>query len=100
MEVFNMIGVKVRYEITDVNLKISNVTPREEEKSYVLIKVSDENNNEIVFALSHEKAEYLENELYEANRRWKEHSSYVSTQHVKDAINEQVFLHNDDHISH
>jgi hypothetical protein len=92
-----MIEMKVRYEFTDVNLKISNVTPREAEESYVLIRVSDED-NEIVFALSHEKAEYLENELYEANRRWKEHSSSGSTQYVKDDANEQVMIH--DQFSH
>jgi hypothetical protein len=83
-----MIEMKVRYEFTDVNLKISNVTPREAEESYVLIRVSDQD-NEIVLALSHEKAEYLENELYEANRRWKEHLSAASTQHIKDDSNVQ-----------
>jgi hypothetical protein len=86
-----MIGMKVRYEVSDVNLKISNVTPRDAE-SYILLTASDEQNNEIVIALSHEKAEYLENELYEANRRWKEHSSATSTQHVEDDTDEQVFL--------
>jgi hypothetical protein len=69
-----MIGMKVRYEIGAVNLKISNVTPRDAE-SYVLLTAADEASNEIVFALSHEQAEHLENELYEANRRWKEHSA-------------------------
>jgi hypothetical protein len=92
-----MIETKVRYEFTDVNLKISNVTPREAEESYVLIRVSDED-NEIVFALSHEKAEYLENELYEANRRWKEHSSAGPSLHVKDDTNEEVSSH--DQFSH
>lgn len=66
-----MIGMKVRFEITDVNLKISNVTLPKAEDSYVLLTASDENKNEIVFELSHEQAEYLENQLYEANRRWK-----------------------------
>jgi hypothetical protein len=94
-----MIEMKVRYEFTDVNLKISNVTPREAEESYVLIRVSDED-NEIVFALSHEKAEYLENELYEANRRWKEHSSAASTQHVKEDTDEQYMTHDYDQFSH
>ncbi|MDB5055997.1 MAG: hypothetical protein JWM44_4047 [Bacilli bacterium] len=92
-----MIETKVRYEFTDVNLKISNVTPREAEESYVLIRVSDED-NEIVFALSHEKAEYLENELYEANRRWKEHSS-SSIQNVKDDADEQILSHHHDQFS-
>lgn len=75
-----MIGMKARYEITDVNLKISNVTLPKAEDSYVLLTASDEKNNEIVFALSHEQAELLENELYEANRRRRIHSFTASTQ--------------------
>jgi hypothetical protein len=66
-----MIGMKVRYEISDVTLKISNVTLPKAEDSYVLLTASDEHRNEVVFALTHAQAERLENELYEANRRWK-----------------------------
>jgi len=64
-----MIAMKVRYEIVDVDLKISNVHPRDME-SYVLMTASD-GINEIVFSLSHEQAEHLQNELYETNRRRK-----------------------------
>lgn len=64
-----MIGMKVRYDILDVDLKISNVSPRDVE-SYVLMTASD-GISEIVFTLSHEQAEQLENELNEANRRWR-----------------------------
>jgi hypothetical protein len=93
-----MIGMKVRYEITDVNLKISNVTPREAEESYVLIRVADETNAEIVFALSHEQAEHLENELNEANRRWRMHSSST----IRNLENEpdDEYEQNSDHFSH
>jgi hypothetical protein len=70
-----MIGMKVRYEIGKVSLKISNVTLPNAEDSYVLLTAADDNKNEVVFALTHEQAQYIENELYEANRRWKEHSS-------------------------
>ncbi|PZE22592.1 hypothetical protein [Paenibacillus xerothermodurans] len=66
-----MIGMKVRYEITAVNLKISNVNPREAQEGYVLLTASDDNDNELVFALSHQQAEYLEGELHETNRRWR-----------------------------
>jgi hypothetical protein len=69
-----MITMRVRYGLQDVNLKISNVNPPEHE-SYVLLTAADEDNNEISFALSHEQAELLENELFEANRRWKMTSS-------------------------
>jgi hypothetical protein len=71
MEVLKMIGMKVRYEISDVTLKISNVTLPKAEDSYVLLTALDEHRNEVVFALTHAQAEHLENELYEANRRWK-----------------------------
>jgi hypothetical protein len=64
-----MIGMRVRYEISNVNLKISNVTLPRAEDSYVLLTATDEHRNEVVFALTHDQAEHLENELYEANRR-------------------------------
>jgi hypothetical protein len=92
MEVREMIGMKVRYEITDVNLKISNVTPREAEESYVLISVADDNDNEVVFALSPNQAELLENELYEAHRR---RMAYTSPHHVV-----RGFEQTDDQVAH
>ncbi|WP_199615588.1 hypothetical protein [Paenibacillus alkalitolerans] len=95
-----MINMKVRYEISDVNLRISNVTLPNAEDSYVLLKASDEQNNEVAFALSHEQAQYLENELYEANRRWK---TALSAQKAEKATNESVeadFNNNEDQFTH
>jgi poly-gamma-glutamate capsule biosynthesis protein CapA/YwtB (metallophosphatase superfamily) len=87
-----MIEMKVRYELTDVNLKISNVTPRESEESYVLIRLADDKNNEIVFALSHDQAEHLESELYEARRR------RISSAYPHQVV--QGFGQNDDKFAH
>jgi hypothetical protein len=92
VEVFYLIEMRVRYEITDVNLKISNVTPREAEDSYVLMRVADDKNNEVVFALSHEQADHLENELYEARRR---RISSATPHHVVHG-----FGQNDDKLAH
>ncbi len=88
-----MIEMKVRYGLSNMDLKISNVTPRETQDSYVLITAYDENNNEIAFALSHEQAERLEIELYEANRRWREHSANMSIQYAEPGTesNERMF---------
>jgi hypothetical protein len=95
-----MIEMKVRYEVSDVNIKISNVTPRDAE-SYILLTASDAHNNEIVFALSPNQAEYVENELYEANRRRKEHSSAASTKPSVNLTNElQISESNLDQVSH
>jgi hypothetical protein len=66
-----MDGMKVRYEIKNMYLKVGNVT-RDSKDSYVLLKAFDENNNEIVFELSHEQAGFLEDQFYAANRRWEE----------------------------
>jgi hypothetical protein len=63
-----MIGMKVRYQISDINLRINNVTLPKAEDSYILITAAD-GHNEIIFELSHEQAEFLEYRLYEANRR-------------------------------
>jgi hypothetical protein len=92
-----MIGMKVRYEITDMYLKITNVTLPKAEDSYVLLTASDDNNSEIVFALSHEQAEYLENELYEANRRWKATASAPTQRLDKDP---SAMAYNDDEFTH
>jgi hypothetical protein len=72
-EDINKMGMKARYGLSDMTLKISNVTPREAENSYVLITASDGDDNEIVFELSYEQAERLEAELFEANRRRNDH---------------------------
>jgi hypothetical protein len=85
--------MKVRFDIQDMGLKISNVTHPRAEDSYVLIKVSDQINNEIVIELSHEQAEYLENELYEANRRWK---ATANTPNIEDNDNEQSIDNNEE----
>ncbi len=88
--------MKVRYEIKDMDLKISNVTIRDAETSYVLVRAFDEVGNEIAIALSHAQSEYLENELYEANRRRKENVG-TSTQYVPDEFNEDLFSLKDDY---
>jgi hypothetical protein len=95
-----MFGMKVRYQISDMNLKISNVTLPEAGKSYILITASDGKNNEIVFELSPEQAEHVENELYEANRRRKEHSSFTLSRYSEDDTKEQGFENHNDALSH
>lgn len=84
--------MKVRFDIQDMGLKISNVTHPKAEDSYVLITVSDIN-NEIVIELSHRQAEHLENELYEANRRRK---AAVTTPNVEDDVSEQNLVNNEE----
>jgi hypothetical protein len=88
--------MKVRYDIQDMGLKISNVTLPKAEDSYVLIKASDEKNNEIVIEVSHEQAEYLQNELYEANRRRREHSSIIPTDYLGNDTSDITLAQNDD----
>jgi hypothetical protein len=73
MEVF-MYGMKVRYEIKNMYLKVGNVT-RDSNDSYVLLRAFDNNNNEIVIELSHEQAEFLEDQFFEANSRWEDQVS-------------------------
>jgi hypothetical protein len=63
-----------------MNLKISNVTLREAAHSYVLLTAVDNQQNEIVIELSHEQAEFLEDELYEANRRRRENAAAATHQ--------------------
>lgn len=82
-----MIGMKLRFEISQVELRISNVSPRDAD-SYVLMTVTDDQNNEIAFALSHEQAEHLQIELYEANRRWK-----TSASANEPAVNDDQYAH-------
>lgn len=71
--------MKARYELANMNLTVSNVTLRNAADSYVLLKASDDqNNNEITIKLSHGQAEFLEAELREVNRRRRENSSEIS----------------------
>ncbi len=76
--------MKARYDIQHMNLKVSNVTLPQAEDSYVLIKAFDENQNEIVIELSHDQAEDLQIELYEAIRRREHHSSAITTSQEDD----------------
>jgi hypothetical protein len=94
-----MIGMKVRYQISDINLKINNVTLPKAEDSYVLITAAD-GNNEIIFALSHEQAEFLEYRLYEANRRRRAQFKSATTQSNPAAPTQQVLVLNDEHLTH
>jgi hypothetical protein len=94
-----MIGMKVRYQIGDINLKINNVTLPKAEDSYVLITINDEN-NEIIFALTHEQSEFLEYRLYEANRRRRAHFTSTTTQSNPSAPTQQVLVLNDEHLTH
>jgi hypothetical protein len=73
-----MIVMKVRYEIGDIHLKASNMSPKDAD-SYVLLKASDDSGNEIFFALSNSQADRLEAELYEANRRRRYNAATAST---------------------
>jgi hypothetical protein len=93
-----MIGMKVRYQIGDINLKINNVTLPKAEDSYVLITATDEN-NEIIFALSHEQSEFLEYRLYEANRRRRAHFTSAATQ-SNPSPTQQVHVLNDENLTH
>ncbi|PZE21563.1 hypothetical protein [Paenibacillus xerothermodurans] len=68
-----MLGMRVRYDVGDMNLRISNVTPAESQ-TYVLITASD-NQNEIVFEMSIQQADRLQAELFEAQRRRRENAN-------------------------
>ncbi|MGG4263819.1 hypothetical protein [Peribacillus simplex] len=71
--------MKARYELANMNLTLNNVTLRNAADSYVLLKATDDqNDNEITIKLSHGQAEFLEVELREVNRRRRENSSEVS----------------------
>lgn len=85
--------MRVRYDIQDMSLKISNVTLPKAEDSYVLITISDQSNHEIVIELSREQAEYLQDELYVANRRRREYSSptraALNEMYTSEPVNEE-----------
>ncbi|MBA9027468.1 hypothetical protein [Peribacillus huizhouensis] len=63
--------MKARYELTNMNITLSNVTLRDSVDSYVLFKAADENNNEVTIKLSHQQADFLEAEFTNLNRRRK-----------------------------
>lgn len=65
-----MNGMRVRFEIKNLYLKVGNVSRNNE--SYVLLTAYDANNNEIVLELTHEQAGYLEDQFFEANRRYEQ----------------------------
>ncbi|MCM3595734.1 hypothetical protein M4D55_08070 [Metabacillus idriensis] len=69
--------MKARYELTNMNLTLSNVTLRDSVDSYVLLKAADKNNNEVTIKLSHDQAEFLEAEFKDLNRRRKSYSDTV-----------------------
>jgi hypothetical protein len=50
-------GMKVRYEIKNLNLRVANVS--HDNESYVLLRAYDDSNNEIVLELTHEQAGFL-----------------------------------------
>jgi hypothetical protein len=68
-----MDGMRVRFEIKNLYLKVGNVT--RDNQSYVLLRAYDDTNNEIVLELTHEQAGFLEDQFYEANRRWEQRMS-------------------------
>ncbi|WP_026694099.1 hypothetical protein [Peribacillus kribbensis] len=68
-----MDGMRLRLEIKNLYLKVGNVT--RENESYVLMTAHDNSNNEIVLELTHEQAGWLEDQFYNANRRWEERNS-------------------------
>ncbi|CAH0345229.1 hypothetical protein [Bacillus sp. CECT 9360] len=65
-----MDGMRVRFEIKNLYLKVGNVSRNNE--SYVLLTAYDHSNNEIVLELTHEQAEFLEDQFFEANRRYEQ----------------------------
>lgn len=79
--------MKVRFELKNMNLTLSNVTLPEALDSYVLFKAIDENNNEITLELTHDQAEFLQNEFKELNQRRKEHIYEPSKQDKNESYN-------------
>ncbi|PLT33186.1 hypothetical protein [Bacillus sp. V5-8f] len=65
-----MDGMRVRFEIKNLYLKVGNVS--RDNQSYVLLRAYDDSNNEIVLELTHEQAGFLEDQFYEANRRYEQ----------------------------
>ncbi|PLR79847.1 hypothetical protein CVD25_09650 [Bacillus canaveralius] len=89
-----MDSMKVRYQIKNLYLKVGNVT--RDQESYVLLKAFDDSNNEIVLELTHEQAGFLEDQFYEANRRWEDRISTVEP--VSDTeLAPHVFEFNDEY---
>ncbi|MFY4776593.1 hypothetical protein [Metabacillus sp. RGM 3146] len=65
-----MDGMRVRFEIKNLNIRVGNVT--RDSQSYVLLTAYDDSNNEIVLELTHEQAGFLEDQFYEANLRYEQ----------------------------
>ncbi|MDN4075371.1 hypothetical protein [Fictibacillus terranigra] len=68
-----MDGMRVRFEIKNLHLRVGNVT--RDSQSYVLFTAFDDSNNEIVLELTHEQAGFLEDQFYEANSRYEQRIS-------------------------
>ncbi|PLR95098.1 hypothetical protein [Bacillus sp. T33-2] len=68
-----MDGMRVRFEIKNLYLRVGNVT--RDNESYVLLRAFDDTDNEIVLELTHEQAGFLEDQFYAANRRWEQRIS-------------------------
>jgi hypothetical protein len=86
-----MDGMRLRLEVKNLHLKVGNVS--HDGQSYVLLRAYDDTNNDIVMELTHEQAGWLEDQFYNANRRWEEHIStpYAPQPHVQP--NNFGFLH-------
>ncbi len=85
--------MKARYELNEMNLTLSNVTLRDAAESYVLLKAIDENKNEVTIKLSHDQAEFLEEEFHELNLRRKGHTSepLIQVQEEEEDIEYNLF---------
>jgi hypothetical protein len=68
-----MDGMRFRLEIKNLHLKVGNVS--HDGQHYVLFSAYDDTNNEIVLEITHEQAGWLEDQFYNANRRWEEQIS-------------------------
>lgn len=73
--------MKVRFEIQDMKITLSNVTLPEAIESYVLMKAVDDSGNEITLEMSHEQAVFLQDEFKDLNRRRLEHA-YEGASHM------------------
>ena len=84
--------MKARYELNEMNLTLSNVTLRDAAESYVLLKaIMKIKMNDI--KLSHDQAEFLEEEFHELNLRRKGHTSepLIQVQEEEEDIEYNLF---------
>ncbi|WP_110929572.1 hypothetical protein [Bacillus massiliglaciei] len=86
--------MKARYELKDLAITLSNVTLKNAAESYVLLKATDENENELTIEFSHEQAKLLEAQFAEVNRRRKNHN--YQAQYMNDELEEEYNLFNID----